>query len=68
MLAVRRMCHQDPDSFDRFLTSTAPMFAHLTRSPISPGVPPSRLSPQIDSAAATSVCGQLGLPPGGVSS
>ncbi len=56
------LCRQDPASFDRFLASAAPPYAHLARlqefGPV-PGSPEGRRAAM--SEQETAICRQLGL-------
>ena len=63
------LCAQDPDSFDTFLTKSAPAYAHLTQSFAHMKGPPPAFGATAtgrgdDSDAAAAICAQLGLPPG----
>ncbi len=61
------LCRSDEASFDRFLSSSIPQFAHMSRSVVPSGPPPgSRLDRQSDELAE-SICSQLGLKPGSLS-
>ena len=62
------LCAQDPDSFDAFISTSVPAYAHLTRDNRHMKAPPpsarTGLGRSDDSDAAAAVCSQLGLPPG----
>ena len=60
------LCAQDPDSFDAFITKSAPAYAHLTKPSHMTGTPPGKSATgrTDDSDAAAAICAQLGLPPG----
>lgn len=61
------LCRSDEASFDRFLASSVPQFAHLSRSIIpSAFLPGSREYRQSDELA-DAICSQLGLKPGSLS-
>lgn len=54
------LCAQDPDSFEQFLASSVPAYAHLTRE-LLPTAFASQSTAQ-GSAGAEAICRQLGLP------
>jgi len=56
------LCAQDPESFERFLASSVPAFAHLGRE-LLPAAFVSQATVQ-GSAEAEAICRQLGLPAG----
>ncbi|MDP2739894.1 MAG: phage protease [Pseudorhodobacter sp.] len=56
------LCAQDPASFERFMTSSVPAYAHLTRE-LLPTAFASQTAAQ-GSAEAEAICRQLGLPAG----
>ncbi|MGG7567733.1 phage protease [Rhodovulum sp. DZ06] len=60
------LCLSDEDSFDTFINSGAPAYAHLTRR-TAPADPPARRSARPASEAAAAVCAQLGLAPDALS-
>jgi phage I-like protein len=62
------LCAQDPASFDDFIGSAAPPYAHLMRPSHTNALPPGGDRGATYSALETSVCAQLGLPPGSLSS
>lgn len=56
------LCMSDEASFDAFLAGSGPAFAHLSERIIQ-GAPPAADRPAAGSAAAVSICAQLGLAP-----
>ena len=61
------LCQRDEASFDGFLASTLPAFAHLTRQSAPSGAPP-RSAADAETDAEAAVCAQLGLPAGALNS
>lgn len=59
------LCKSDPDSFDAFVSSVPPAFAHLGKRVIAGAAPPPGTGlGVVRSDAADAVCAQLGLKPG----
>ena len=61
------LCRSDEASFDRFVASSIPHFAHLSRSVIPSGLPPGSRPDRQSDELAESICSQLGLKPGSLS-
>ncbi|MDK3075928.1 phage protease [Sedimentitalea sp. JM2-8] len=57
------LCAQDEASFDRFVATSVPAYAHLMKQAVPDGPPPSSPSEISRSDAAAAVCAQLGLKP-----
>jgi len=57
------LCAQDEASFDSFLKTSVPRFAHLSAQILPDAHPPSEVSTGARSAEAQAVCTQLGLEP-----
>ena len=57
------LCRSDTGAFDSFLAASGPVFSHLFKSSGMEGPPPASVN-RHESAAATAICAQLGLPPG----
>lgn len=55
------LCRQDRDSFDAFLSSAPPAFAHLGQPPLGRPLDPKRA--HAGDPLAEAVCHQLGLDP-----
>ncbi|MDT8855928.1 hypothetical protein RNZ50_18660 [Paracoccaceae bacterium Fryx2] len=58
------LCMNDEASFDRFVASTVPPFAHLLKPSHMGAQPPGSPASRTGSDMAEAVCAQLGLPPG----
>ena len=58
------LCQSDEASFDRFLSSAVPAFAHLTKPSRAAALPPGTARSPLTATLANAVCEQLGLPPG----
>ena len=58
------LCRSDEASFDLFLASVPPAFAHLFKPSATGGRPPSAEGASAASPLAEAVCAQLGLAPG----
>ena len=58
------LCRSDEASFDRFLASSVPQFARLSRAIVPPGPPGSIRRDAVADDLASSICSQLGLKPG----
>ncbi|MBK0328139.1 hypothetical protein I5535_12655 [Rhodobacteraceae bacterium F11138] len=58
------LCTQDEVSFHRFMTTSAPAYAHIMAQAVPNGPPPSSSAEIAQSDAAAAVCSQLGLKPG----
>lgn len=58
------LCMNDEASFDSFVASTVPAFAHLLKPSHMGALPPGSLATRTGSDMAEAVCAQLGLPPG----
>lgn len=54
---------QDEASFDAFIASTAPPYAHLKRSVMPSALPPGAAAPTAVDPNAAAICAQLGLDP-----
>jgi len=61
------LCRKDEASFDRFLASSVPQFAHLSRSVITSARPPGSRADRQSEELADAICSQLGLKPGSLS-
>jgi phage I-like protein len=61
------LCRSDEASFDRFIASSIPQFAHLSTTIVPPGPPGVRRGSDNDELA-DAICSQLGLQPGSLSS
>jgi phage I-like protein len=57
------LCRSDEASFDRFIASSIPQFAHLSKTVVPPGPPGAGRSSEADQLA-DAICSQLGLKPG----
>ena len=58
------LCRSDEASFDRFVASSIPQFAHLSRSVIPSALPPGSPATRQSDELADAICSQLGLKPG----
>lgn len=59
------LCIQNEASFDAFIASSVPAFAHLFAPPMTHmRAPPGAVARAEGSPEAEAICGQLGLPPG----
>lgn len=54
---------QDEASFDAFIASTAPPYAHLKHSVMPSALPPGAAAPNAVDPNAAAICAQLGLDP-----
>lgn len=61
------LCRRDEASFDRFLASSVPQFAHLTRADVPSALPPGSRVDRQSEELADAICSQLGLKPGSLS-
>lgn len=61
------LCRSDEASFDRFLTSSVPQFAHLSRPAVPSALPPGSRVDRQSEELADAICSQLGLKPGSLS-
>lgn len=61
------LCTQDEASFDSFMASSAPAYAHLMAQAVPNNPPPSSTAEFAQSDTAAAVCAQLGLKPGALS-
>ena len=61
------LCRKDEASFDRFLASSLPQFADLSRPLITSALPPGSRSASQSEELADAICSQLGLKPGTLS-
>ena len=61
------LCRTDEASFDRFLASSVPQFAHLSWSVITSVRPPGSRADRHSEELADAICSQLGLKPGSLS-
>lgn len=58
------LCRADETSFDRFLASSVPQFADLSRPMITSALPPGSRADRQSEELADAICSQLGLKPG----
>jgi len=58
------LCRSDEASFDRFIASSVPQFAHLSRPVIPSAFPPGSAVDRQSEELADAICSQLGLKPG----
>ncbi len=61
------LCRSDEASFDRFVASSVPQFAHLSRPAIPSTLPPGSRVDRQSEELADAICSQLGLKPGTLS-
>ena len=58
------LCFNDEASFERFVSSSIPQFAHLMKPMQRPGLAPGQTRQDQGSEFADAICAQLGLKPG----
>jgi phage I-like protein len=58
------LCRSDEASFDRFMESSVPQFAHIFKPTHAAGQPPRPQHHKASSDLADAICSQLGLKPG----
>ena len=58
------LCFNDEASFDKFVSSSIPQFAHLMKPMQRPGLAPGQTRQDHGSEFADAICAQLGLKPG----